>query len=168
MVEFLFTDEQRDLAQAEGERRQAFNEQRGIRGRNRAPRRGVTAQAMHRLGAAAEVAVAVYLEAEEYLFLDESPVRGSCDLPGIDVKCRSNHTYDLLVQLDDDLNKTYVLVTIQDRKTYIHGFIPGIEVPAVAVVKEFVPKRPCYAVPQSSLKSMDLLKKIYKPAEMAS
>ena len=168
MVEFLFTDEQRDLAQAEGERRQAFNEQRGIRGRNRAPRRGVTAQAMHRLGAAAEVAVAVYLEAEEYLFLDESPVRGSCDLPGIDVKCRSNHTYDLLVQLADDLNKTYVLVTIQDRKTYIHGFIPGIEVPAVAVVKEFVPKRPCYAVPQSSLKSMDLLKKIYKPAEMAS
>lgn len=168
MVEFLFTDEQRHLAQAEGERRQAFNEQRGTRGRNRAPRRGVTAQAMHQLGAAAEVAVAVYLGAEEYLFLNESPVRGSCDLPGIDVKCRSKHTYDLLVQLDDDLSKTYVLVTIQDGKTYVHGFIPGIEVPAVATVKEFVPKRPCYAVPQSSLKSMDLLKKTYEPAKLAS
>jgi hypothetical protein len=167
VVEFLFTDEQRTMAEAEGARRQAFNEAKGIRGRNRAPRRGVTAERMHQLGAAAEVAVAAYLGAEEYLFLDESPVRGSCDLPGIDVKCRSNHTYDLLVQLDDDLNKTYVLVTIQDKKTYIHGFIPGIEVPAVAAIKEFVPKRPCYAVPQSSLRSMDLLKKTYKPEELA-
>jgi hypothetical protein len=167
VVEFFFTDEQRTRAKAEGDRRQTFNEQRGTRGRNKAPGKGAAAQAMHQLGAAAEVAVAAFLDAEDYLFLDESPVRGSCDLPGIDVKCRSNHTYDLLVQLDDDLSKTYVLVTIQNKRTYIHGFIPGIEVPAVGVVKEFVPKRPCYAIPQSSLKSMDLLKKIYKPAAVA-
>ena len=168
MVEFLFTDEQRARATAEGDRRQAFNERRGMKGRNMAPGKGAAAQRMHQLGAAAEVAVAAYLGAEELLFLDESPVRGSCDLPGIDVKCRSNHKYDLLVQLEDDLTKTYVLVTIQDKKTYIHGFIPGFEVPAVGVVKEFVPRRPCYAIPQSSLRPMELLKKTYRPMELAS
>lgn len=163
MVEFKFTKEQRDRAIAEGMRRQSFNEIRGTRGRNRAPEKGNAAQQMHLLGAAAELAVATYLKAEKYLYLDQSPVRGSCDLPGLDVKCRSRHDYDLLVQLDDDLSKTYVLVTIEKQKTYIHGYIPGIEVPAVATVREFVPRRPCYVVPQSALRSIDRLKASYNP-----
>lgn len=163
MIEFKFTDEQRAKALAEGMRRQSFNEQRNVRGRNRAPDRGDAAQQMHLLGAAAELAVAYYLGAEQHLYLDQSPVRGSCDLPGIDVKCRSRHNYDLLVQLDDDLTKTYVLVTIENQKTRIHGYIPGIEVPAVGTVREFVPRRPCYVVPRSALRHIDILKACYHP-----
>ena len=163
MIEFKFTDEQRARAMAEGGRRQSFNEQRSMRGRNRAPEKGDAAQQMHLLGAAAELAVAALLDAEEYLYLNQSPVRGSCDLPGIDVKCRSRHNYDLLVQLDDDLSKTYVLVTIENQKTYIHGYIPGIEVPAVGTVREFVPRRPCYVVPRSALRHIDTLKACYRP-----
>ena len=163
VIEFKFTDEQRARAMAEGVRRQSFNEQRSMRGRNRAPEKGDAAQQMHLLGAAAELAVAALLDAEEYLYLNQSPVRGSCDLPGIDVKCRSRHSYDLLVQLDDDLSKTYVLVTIENQKTYIHGYIPGIEVPAVGTVREFVPRRPCYVVPRSALRHIDTLKACYRP-----
>jgi hypothetical protein len=163
VIEFEFTDEQRARAMAEGVRRQSFNEQRDVKGRNKAPERGSAAQQMHLLGAAAELAVAAYLDAEEYLYLDQSPVRGSCDLPGIDVKCRSRHNYDLLVQLDDDLTKTYVLVTIEKQKTCIHGYITGIEVPIAATVREFVPNRPCYVVPQSALRHIDTLKAYYRP-----
>jgi hypothetical protein len=165
VVEFTFTDEQRARAMAEGARRQSFNEQRNLKGRNRAPEKGSAAQQMHLLGAAAELAVAAYLGAEEYLYLDQSPVRGSCDLPGIDVKCRSRHNYDLLVQLDDDLTKTYVLVTIENQKTYIHGYITGIEVPAAAKVHEFVSNRPCYVVPRSALRHIDTLKSYYRPQQ---
>lgn len=163
MVEFKFTEEQRAKALAEGVRRQAFNERRNTRGRNRAPEKGNAAQQMHLLGAAAELAVAAYLGAEEYLYLDQSPVRGSCDLPGIDVKCRSRHNYDLLVQLDDDLSKTYVLVTIENQKTYIHGYIPGLEVPAAGRVHEFVSNRPCYVVPRAALRPIATLKTYYRP-----
>lgn len=165
MVEFKFTDEQRARALSEGVRRQSFNEHRKIKGRNRAPERGSAARQMHLLGAAAELAVATYLGAEQYLYLDQSPVRGSCDLPGIDVKCRSRHNYDLLVQLDDDLSKTYVLVTIENQKTYIHGYITGIEVPIAGEVREFVSNRPCYVVPRSALKPIDTLKTYYCPQE---
>lgn len=165
MIEFKFTDEQRARALAEGVRRQSFNERRNVRGRNRAPEKGDAAQRMHLLGAAAELAVAAYLNAEEYLYLDQSPVRGSCDLPGVDVKCRSRHSYDLLVQLDDDLSKTYVLVTIEDQRTYIHGYIPGIEVPAAGKIREFVPRRPCYVVPRSALRHIDTLKASYRPQQ---
>lgn len=148
---------------AEGLRRQTSNEKKGLRGRNNAPKRGQRAQDMHLLGAAAEVAVAAYLDAEKYLFLDERPVRGSCDLPGLDIKCRSRHHFDLLVQLDDNLNKTFVLVTIEKGTTYIHGFIDGYQVPNAAKIKEYVPGRACYAVPQSKLKPIEMLRDSYDP-----
>lgn len=163
MIEFNFTPDQRSLALAEGQRRQSFNEARNTRGRNKGPESGFEAERIHLLGAAAEVAVAYYLGAEEYLFQEISPVRGSCDLPGIDVKCGSKHSHNLLVQLDDDFRKIFVLATIENRKTFLHGFLAGEEVVNKGVVREPVPGRPCYFVEKSKLLPMEELKSIYKP-----
>lgn len=163
MVEFKFTQEQRDLAMTEGLRRRQFGKEHKCKGRNRAPTEGAGLREMDLIGAAAEVAVAAYLDAEDFLFPDKAPIRGSCDLPGIDVKCRSRHKYDLLVQIDDDLSKTYVLVTIENRKTYIHGYILGVEVPKLGSIKEFVPGRSCYVVPKANLRPIDELKSTYNP-----
>lgn len=163
VIEFQLTESQNTMATEEANRRQKFNEENGLKSRNRAPSKGKKAYDNHILGAKAEVAVAAYLGATEYLFLDKAPVRNSCDIPGIDIKCRSKHNYDLLVQLDDSLEKIYVLVTIEKDTTRIHGWIPGAEVPLVGIVKEFVPRRPCYAIPQSKLLSMESLKENYQP-----
>lgn len=158
MVEFVFTNDQRARAYQEGLRRQQFNETKNFRGRNKAPTRGKRAQQMHLLGAAAEMAVAAYLGLEDHLYLQEKPVRGSCDLPGIDVKCRSKHNYDLLIQLDDTPDKNFVLVTIDDNKTIIHGWISGHEGMKKEWIKEFVPGRACYAVPQENLHPLEGLR----------
>lgn len=158
MVEFVFTDDQRTRAYQEGLRRQQFNEIKNFKGRNRAPSKGKYAEQMHLLGAAAEMAVAVYLDLEDYLYLQERPVRGSCDLPGIDVKCRSRHYYDLLIQLDDDPDKNFVLVTIENQRTIIHGWISGHEGMKKEWIKEFVPGRACYAVPQENLRPLEHLR----------
>lgn len=158
MVEFVFTNDQRTKAYQEGLRRQEFNESKKFRGRNKAPARGKRAQQMHLLGAAAEMAVAVYLGLEDHLYLQEKPVRGSCDLPGIDVKCRSKHNYDLLVQLDDTPDKNFVLVTIDEQRTIIHGWISGYEAMRKEWIREFVPGRACYAVPQENLRPLEELK----------
>lgn len=158
MVEFVFTNDQREQAYKEGLRRQEFNEAKRFKGRNNAPARGKRAQEMHILGAAAEMAVAVYLGLEDHLYQQEKPVRGSCDLPGIDVKCRSKHNYDLLIQLDDTPDKNFVLVTIDKQKTIIHGWISGYEGMKEEWIREFVPGRACYAVPQSSLHSLEELR----------
>jgi len=163
MVEFTFTEAQQARVLAEAARRQEFNEKKNFKGRNQAPSKGEAAKQMHLLGTAAELAVACYLNAEQFLFLEEGPVRGSCDIPGIDIKCRSGHNRDLLVQLDDNLNKIYVLVTIENKKTYLHGYIFGVEVPTIGEVKEFIPGRPCYVVPQSRLMPIEKLKKYYNP-----
>jgi hypothetical protein len=158
MVEFIFTQEQRLLAQAEGFRRQAANVARDLRGRNNAPVSGLEAETMHLIGAAGEMAVGCYLDLKEYLYQDIRPVRGSCDLPGIDVKTRTKHWHDLLVQLDDDPSKKFVLVTIQDRRTFIHGWIHGVDCMKESFIRTFKIGRTCYAVPKEQLRPIEELK----------
>lgn len=134
-------------------------EARRTAGRNNAPVLGHTAQMMHLLGAAAELAVACYLDAEDRVFQEIVPVRGSSDLPGrIDVKCRSNHSYDLLVQLDDAPDKKFVLVTIQNKRTLIHGWILGKDAMKEQWIRTYVRGRSCYAVPQTYLNPIEELK----------
>jgi hypothetical protein len=159
MVEVTFTPSQRVKAILEGTRRQKTNEASSLRGRNNAPSHGQEALNMHLLGAAAEMAVASYLDLEQYVFADKNPVRGSSDLPGyIDVKCRSKHCYDLLIQLDDDPSKKFVLVTIQDRRIRIHGWTCGHDAMQVNWIRELVPGRPAYVVPREFLKPIQELK----------
>lgn len=158
MVEFTFTEAQRYKALAEAARRQQANEAIGRKGRNAGPEKGRLALEKHQLGAGGELAVAVYLGMEQYVFQDTDPVRGSSDLPGkIDVKTRPCHAWDLLVQLDDDLSKTYVLVTIQNKRILIHGWIHGSSM-RDEWIKEHAPGRPCYSVPQDQLHPIQELK----------
>jgi hypothetical protein len=158
MIEIHFTEEQRQRAIIEGHRRQHENEKKNRKGRNKGPEVGQRALEKHLIGAAGELAVAVYLDMEQFVFNDTNPIRGSCDLPGkIDVKTRPNHSWDLLVQLDDDLDKRYVLVTIKAKRIFIHGWIDGAKM-RQEWIKEYVLARPCYCVPQSELNSIEDLK----------
>ena len=164
MVEFFFTEDQRQRALAEATRRQQINEVSGRRGRNNGPESGSIALQMHKIGAGGELAVAAYLGLESHVFLDAKPVRGSSDLPGkIDVKTRPCHSWDLLVQLDDDLDKTYVLVTIQNKRIFIHGWIYG-SLMRQEWIKEYSPGRPCYSVPQDQLNPIETLKCLMEAA----
>ena len=158
MVEFFFTDHQRERAKTEAYRRQSENERRRRTGRNNGPETGWIAMEKHLIGAAAELAVAAFLGMEDKVFQDTDPVRGSSDLPGkIDVKCRPCHKWDLLVQLDDNFDKTYVLVTIERKRTFIHGWIHGSRLER-HWIKEHTPGRPCYSVPQDQLNPIENLK----------
>ena len=106
----------------EGMRRQGVNEAKGLRGRNGGAWKGSKALDIHLLGAAGEVAVASYLGMKEHLFKETEARRGSDDLPGIDVKTRSRHQYDLIVQKNENACKKFVLVTIESQKTFLHGW----------------------------------------------
>lgn len=159
MVEYVFTDDQKVLAYDEANKRQARNEAKGRRGRNNAPWKGSEALGMHLIGCAAEIAVANYLGLEQYLFIGDEPVRGEPDLPGmIEVKCRSKHNYDLLVFLDDNPEKKFVLVTTGGGKTYIRGWIPGVEAMQEKWIKEYRKGSRSYAVPQDALRPIQELK----------
>lgn len=159
MVEYVFTDDQKILAYDEAYRRQARNEAKGRRGRNNAPWRGSQALGMHLIGCAAEIAVAHYLKLQDFLFIGDEPVRGEADLPGmIEVKCRSKHDYDLLVFLDDNPDKKFVLVTTGNGKTFIHGWIPGKDAMNPEWIKEYRKGSRSYAVPQSALRPIEELK----------
>jgi hypothetical protein len=73
------------------------------------------------------------------------------------VKTRSRHSYDLIVQKNESPNKKFVLVTIQDKKTVIHGWIRGKD----AMKKEYwsdpAGGRPAYFVPKTALMPMSAL-----------
>lgn len=159
-VKIVLSPDDLALAEAEAVRRQSQNESKNLRGRNKAPNRGEKALKMHLLGCLGEVAVAELLEMREHLFQAQNAVRGSADLPGnIEVKTRSKHAYDLLVQLDDDLRKTFVLATHEGGNVVqVWGWIRGREAARKEWIREFVRGRPCYAVPQKALNPVESIK----------
>lgn len=153
-IEFVFTDEERQAATEEGHRRQRVNEEKGLRGRNRGPRFGQKALDVHLLGAAGEMAVASFLGLKHELYKETEAKRGSDDLPGIDVKTRSRHSYDLIVQAKEDPSKKFVLVTIEKQRTLIHGWCYGGEAMEEKYWADYAGGRPAYFVPQSQLRPM--------------
>ena len=124
-IQFVFSEDEKTLAMAEGTRRQGTNETQGLRGRNGGAWKGSKALGIHLLGAAGEMAVASHLGIKQHLYKETEAKRGSDDLPGIDVKTRSKHKYDLIVQKNEDPRKKFVLVTIEDKTTFIHGWCYG-------------------------------------------
>ncbi len=138
-------------------RRQRVNEAKGLRGRNRGPRFGDKALQVHLLGAAGEMAVASYLGMKEYLYQEKEARRGSDDLPGIDVKTRSKSCYDLIVQKHENPSKKFVLVTIENQQTLLHGWCYGHEAMDTQYWADPARGRPAYFVPQSVLRPMESL-----------
>jgi len=157
-IEFVFSEEERKQAMEEGQRRQSVNEARGLRGRNKGPRFGSKALEVHLLGAAGEMAVASYLGMKHELYKESEAKRGSDDLPGIDVKTRSKHAYDLIVQKNEDPRKKFVLVTIECQKTFIHGGCYGHEAMQEQYWADPARGRPAYFVPKTELRSIETLR----------
>jgi hypothetical protein len=155
---FSFNDDQRRMVHSEARRRQEQNEKQGLKGRNNAPASGAVALRLHTLGAAGEMAVASYLGLAGHVFQETTARRGSCDLPhNIDVKTRSRHYYDLVVQLDEEPNKILVLVTIENKETRLHGWIRSQDAMQEKRRNECVKNRPAYFVPKSALHPLSLL-----------
>jgi hypothetical protein len=157
-IEFVFSDEERQQAMEEGLRRQGFNESKGLRGRNGGAWKGSKALDIHLLGAAGEMAVASYLGLKQHLYKETEARRGSDDLPGIDVKTRSRHSYDLIVQKNEDARKKFVLVTIESQKTFLHGWCYGHEAMQERFWADPARGRPAYFVGKEHLRPMETLK----------
>jgi hypothetical protein len=152
------TQSQIDLANKEAIRRQTENEAKGLKGRNKAASTGKKALEFHKLGCIGEIAVASYMGLDSEVFTLDRPLRGSCDLPGnIEVKTRSKHDFDLLIQITDDPNKNFVLVTHDGKTTKIAGWIRGHDAMRREWIKEYVRGRPCYAVNQTKLRPIETL-----------
>jgi hypothetical protein len=157
-IEFVFTEEERQQAMEEGRRRQSVNESKGLRGRNGGAWKGSKALDIHMLGAAGEMAVASYLGMKDHLYKETEARRGSDDLPGIDVKTRSKASYDLIVQKNEDPEKKFVLVTIENGKTLIHGWCYGREAMDEKYWADPARGRPAFFMPKLALRSMEELR----------
>ena len=141
----------------EGMRRQAVNEAKRLRGRNGGASFGSKALDIHLLGAAGEMAVASYLGMKHELYKEVEAKRGSDDLPGIDVKTRSKSRYDLIIQKNEDPSKKFVLVTIENQQTFLHGWCYGHQGMDARYWADPARGRPAYFVPQSALHPMETL-----------
>jgi len=156
-IQFVFSEDEKTLAMAEGIRRQGTNETQGLRGRNGGAWKGSKALDIHLLGAAGEMAVASHLGIKQHLYKETEAKRGSDDLPGIDVKTRSKHKYDLIVQKNEDPRKKFVLVTIEDKTTFIHGWCYGKDAMKDEYWADPARGRPAYFVPKEQLSPLDTL-----------
>jgi hypothetical protein len=157
-IHFSFTEEERRQAKEEAIRRQSVNEARGLRGRNKGASVGDKALLIHSLGAAGEMAVASYLGLKQYLYQEIEAKRGSADLPGnIDVKTRSRHSYDLIVQKNENPDKRFVLVTIEKGTTLIHGWCYGRDATKPSFWADPARGRPAYFMPKEHLRPISEL-----------
>jgi len=141
----------------EGLRRQGVNEAKGLRGRNGGAWQGSKALDIHLLGAAGEMAVAAHLGMKSFLYKETQAKRGSDDLPGMDIKTRSKHKYDLIVQKNEDPDKKFVLVTIENKTTLIHGWCYGREAMKEEYWADPARGRPAYFVPKEALAPIESL-----------
>jgi hypothetical protein len=157
-IEFVFSEQERQQAMEEGLRRQRVNESKALRGRNGGAWQGSKALDIHLLGAAGEMAVASFLSMKEHLYQETEARRGSDDLPGMDIKTRSRHKYDLIVQKNEDARKKFVLVTIECQKTFLHGWCYGHEAMEEKYWADPARGRPAYFVPKVVLHSMGSLR----------
>ena len=121
---------------------------------------------MHRLGAVGEVAAAVYLGLEAHLFSEQIARRGSADLPGdIEVKTRSKHSYDLIVQKDERPDKRLVLVTVERNTVLLHGWCVAGDVMQEKFWADPARGRPAYFVPKSNLRDISELMEVESQEE---
>lgn len=152
-MEIKFTSRERNEVLEEANRRQQVNEAKGLSGRNGGPATGELALKYHKLGCAGEMAVAIYLGMKDFLWLDKTPHKGSWDLPFfIDVKTRTHHWHDLIVQKDDTPGKNYWLVIIENKKIFLKGWIYGHEAFEDEYIKDPAGGRSAYFIPQHVLR----------------
>jgi len=151
--------EERQLAIAEGKRRQKVNAGQGKTGRNKGPEHGDEALRVHILGAGGEMAVASFLGLKQFVFEETDAKRGSYDLPpDIDVKTRARHHYDLICFVDEAPEKTLVLVTIQSKEIRLHGWIKAVDAKRSEWLRTYVQGRTAYFVPKEALRPIQELK----------
>ena len=156
-ISFVFTPKERQAAMDEGMRRQAVNEAQRLRGRNGGASFGSKALDIHLLGAAGEMAVASYLGMKHELYKEVEAKRGSDDLPGIDIKTRSKHSYNLIVQKQENPDKKFVLVTIENQQTLLHGWCYGRQAMDVRYWADPAGGRPAFFMPKENLHPMETL-----------
>jgi hypothetical protein len=81
------------------------------------------------------------------------------DLPGIQVRTRSRHDYELLVRSADSGDEVFVLVTGQMPEYRIHGWIRGADAKRAEWEKCHGGRPPAFFVPQGELKPMSTLRR---------
>lgn len=110
-------------------------------------------------GAIGELAAARYLNLEQHLFVEPEQIKGSVDLPpNIDVKCPRGHNRRLIVYLNDDPNKIFVLATYEAEEVWLHGWTYGHRVMKDCFLEDPVGGRPAYFVRPCVLHPMEQLK----------
>ena len=159
MYQFHFTEEQRARVLIEARRRIDCNASAGLVGKRGGPTSGSVSDQAHFYGCAGEMAVAGYLGLEDYLFLETKPVADSFDLPGkIEVKTRLKHSYDLLIPVDDNPEKLFVLVTIWGLTTLIQGWALGSDVMLAKYLKSYRQGSTVYSIPKLRLNPISTLR----------
>lgn len=122
--EVTLTAEQTAHAVTIARRRQAEAERQGCQGKHGGHTSGADSLRDHYLGMIGEVAVAVILghPLPETVNTFKAP-----DLPGrIQVRCRSKHTYELIVRPVDDNDDVFVHATTEDRRLVrVWGWLLG-------------------------------------------
>lgn len=110
---------------------------------------------MHIEGAGGEMALAKYLG----VYWDGSVnTFKRDDLPGIQVRTRSSHGYELLVRPADSKDEVFVLVTGQMPSYRIRGWIRGADAMRLEWLKAHGGRPPAFFVPHGALKPMEALK----------
>ena len=118
---------------------------------------------MHELGALGEMAVAEYLGLSDQAFNESEPVWGSADLPhNVEVKTRSRHWHDLIVQRNERPDKIIVLVTIQQDDIRLQGWCRAGDVMRDEYWADPAGGRAAYFIPKNVLEPAEELRDILK------
>ena len=106
----------------------------------------------HIEGACGEMAVAKFLG----VYWDGSVNTWKAnDLPGLQIRTRSRHDYDLIVRPGDDDQAVWVLVTGRCPEYRVHGWITGSEAKRAEWLRNYGGRPAAYFVPAWQLRGIE-------------
>lgn len=129
----------------------------GLRDRHGASPEPTKGYQLHLLGVAGEVAFARFQGLDDFVPTVDT-FRSMPDVEDFEVRCRSRHSYDLLVRSDDEVSKKYVLATCEGiSEVYVWGWAEGEHAKQERFLQTYGGREPAYFVPKRELQPLDLL-----------
>jgi hypothetical protein len=130
---------------------------KGLRDRHGASSDPLKGLGLHFLGVAGEAGFARFQHLDDWAPTVDT-FRSMPDVGEFEVRCRSRHTYDLLVRADDSDESRYILATCENGvDVWVWGWIEGRDARQERFLAAHGGREPAYFVPKGELQPLDLL-----------
>ena len=159
LVPFVYhpSEDEMRLCRAAADERDSSARRQGRKDQHGAPTDQDRGYRLHLVGVAGELGFARFQHLDDWTPTVDT-FRSMPDVGAFEVRCRSRHSYDLLIRSGDRSSSRYILATCEDlREVWVWGWVWGEEAKQDRFLASHGGREPAYFIPKAHLEPLDLL-----------